>query len=556
MTTVNSPLKSRNKVNMSNIQRIILTRANFISYNLQAELAALYAQVLKDYEYPYKSKKSRKKLSQGGVSRQRGTRGKTAVQRSKQSTARAREYKTERPPSNNTAEDPSTRNTPAATETSLAIPEPTKSYSASLAVESSSQECPPELTGCLIHYRRSEAWQQKVEGKFKRLKARHARKEIALNGLARAQGVVQNDVVASLKHLRPENKDQERLIESFTHLEELLHRYSTRIDNAKRGISIAAKIIADNVFKLYGQSVPPVENFVERASSDGLSSEDDGRGKKVVEREIEERQLAGRVTPSVEMDAGAEAERRKQAAAQRRARAMSDLAYMEQDFQEHWFSYEERLAQWKENHGDTRLTEFQIGFLEEGQEVTRNLKRAEDQYSAAATEARKLHAWAWPDAEEQSSRFPSDDSVDSELLREENEYAIERTNKGWISTWQNTIHDRGDPTLPGSQILDSHIQALKGVVVGETPWEFADGRRRRHIEKWNDRRTKAWKSMKENWQECTYDQKHQAEVPGPPDARPDSPPRSAEKAESGSDCGVVVSGRSLRYSTKRQRRSR
>ena len=219
------------------------------------------------------------------------------------------------------------------------------------------------------------------------------------------------------------------------------------------------------------------------------------------------------------------------------------------------------MADWKQANKDdptdSGLTDFQLDFLVKGQAITGNLRKAEDEYSVAATEARRLHVWAGNDScTDQSSRFPSNDSVDEESLRLDEEHAREHTDRDGIMLWRKRIQDRGDPDVAGSGELTSGILAMKGVVVGETPWEFMDGRRRRHIEKWNDRRSKAWKSMTENWQECTYDQKHQADVTRPPDARPDSPPRSTEKAASESDCGVEVNGRSLTYSTKRQRRSR
>ena len=109
--------------------------------------------------------------------------------------------------------------------------------------------------------------------------------------------------------------------------------------------------------------------------------------------------------------------------------------------------------------------------------------------------------------------------------------------------------------LPESRKVANDLTNLKSVVVGETPLEFVDGRQRRYISKWNDRRLRIWREMTENWQDRTYDRKHNADVAGPPNARPDSPPKSAGKANSQDDCGIVVTGWSLRYSTRRKRRT-
>ena len=389
---------------------------------------------------------------------------------------------------------------------------------------------------------------RQVEEKFAPLQSSYDRKRRRLLILTHAHGLEQDDLAEKLKQFRPENEEQGNAVELFQNMGKGFQGYQRKIEAAKRGVLTGAEMIAKVAFQLYGPYAPVRLSHSEPVTVSGMTSADDGSSRVDLDRVPAQRQVVEAAVPEpVELDSEAEAERRENQAFHRRMRAVEDLGYMMEDFENHWSLYDEKVAEWKAQHqlGEAlgTLTDFHVRFLKKGQKITEELRKAEEEASAAASYLRELGMWASAD---QSSRFP-EDTVDEEVVTKEAQRAMERTDKKSNSKWRDAVQD-GEPSVgQGSRERGSDQSSLPEVVFGETPWELLDGRQRRHVDKWNGIRLHAWQDMAENLQG------HDGGTVEPPKARPDSLRQSVDEADSRYDSGIVLKGRSLRYSTKRKR---
>ena len=213
----------------------------------------------------------------------------------------------------------------------------------------------------------------------------------------------------------------------------------------------------------------------------------------------------------------------------------------------HSTSYHAKRAEWTENHPNEADSTFELQFLQFGQDRARALQQAEDEYSEAATEIRRLGARP-DDWDRQSSRFLSGDSLDTALFEAEVRVDTRHLNKPAIRRWIAETKSAQQQGRASKQRSAYDLSHLHTVVLGKTPWDLLEGRKRRHIEKWNNRRSRVWLDMVRNWN------MDEMEVDGPPSAaRPDSLPLVLPEGME-ADCGVEINGHSLRYTASRQRR--
>ena len=438
------------------MQRIIHTRANAALHKLDGEVDASWAEMREDYAVPWRSNRFRDKakaIQEAQDALIQGFSEDSSLSSSADASSRSRVI----------ADSQSTHSGSERDESAIALP-----------VEASTFEDPPEeLKEAMVYYRGVEAWLKKVEEKFAPLQSSYERKTQRLLILTRAQGLERNDLAERLKKFHPENEEQKKVVELFQNMGKGFRGYQRKIEAAKRGILTGAEMIAKVAFQLYGRCAPVMLSHSEPATVSGMTSDEDGSSRLELDRGPLQRQVVDAAsTEPVELDSEAEAERRENRAFHRRMRAVEDLGYMMEDFENHWALYDEKVAEWKAQHrlGEAHgtLTDFHTRFLREGQKISEDLRKAEEEASAAASYLRELGMWASAD---QSSRFP-EDTVDEEVVTKEAQRAMERTDKESILKWRDAVQD-GEPSVgQSSRERGSDQSSLPEVVFGETPWEL------------------------------------------------------------------------------------
>jgi hypothetical protein len=197
-----------------------------------------------------------------------------------------------------------------------------------------------------------------------------------------------------------------------------------------------------------------------------------------------------------------------------RRQARNEMFRLQAEFDHFFCSFEEykRTFRMQIDHvdGTDSLTVFAREWFEAGHNVTQRLRWCEERYRFAALKAKEMKVMDL--SENQSSLFPSDDGVDMEQYNEELLKAQDRMDRDrifrWIKDDQVTDGQRSferpeaPPSEDASHVLrDAGIAALEEIGFGRDEEFQATGRRRAHIDEWDQLRAAAYRKMLDHWHE-------------------------------------------------------
>jgi hypothetical protein len=197
-----------------------------------------------------------------------------------------------------------------------------------------------------------------------------------------------------------------------------------------------------------------------------------------------------------------------------RRQARNEMFKLQAEFDHLFCSYEEykRTFRAQVDHVDRTdsLTIFAREWFEAGQNVIPMLRWCEDQYRVAALKAKEMKVVDL--SEDQTSLFTSDDGIDAEKYDGEVLNAQNRMDQDLIVHWirDDWVRDgpgcfrspEAPPSQDASRVLRNEgLAVLPGVGFGKEEEFQATGRRRVHIDEWDQLRTTTYQRMLVQWYE-------------------------------------------------------
>ena len=191
--------------------------------------------------------------------------------------------------------------------------------------------------------------------------------------------------------------------------------------------------------------------------------------------------------------------------ARRRARERLHNEY--QTFDKFWLSYGVYKNEWerqrKNGETDDSFSELGRMYMLRGRDHTRDLIGAEQNYRAAAWDAKNLKLEIL--STNQTSIFPSDDGIDQEALDCDAEDIERQLDRRGIADWIQEEWQYGDPSAfdsPDARPIQKNGEALAPlpqVPFGLCEEDSALDRRRAHIDKWGKWSHADWQAMLQDW---------------------------------------------------------
>ena len=192
-------------------------------------------------------------------------------------------------------------------------------------------------------------------------------------------------------------------------------------------------------------------------------------------------------------------------------------------FDAFWVSYDRCKERYQPQPNDSR-SEFDRQWRVQGQYQTQDLILAEQDYGRAAIDCKRLGVELL--SENQSSIFPSDDSLDQAHMEAVWEKALKLDRSrisAWIQEeWQHAVPAAfDDPEARPILHADVDVSQLPHVPYAWATEEVAANRRRARIDEWNLWRGTDWEIMLREWADRSSNRQGVAVSPPPEKSKPD-----------------------------------